>query len=356
RKEAERFVQQKKDEFEAGLPRDERHITLKQLCKKFLSVNQKEYTNGTLQNYQDTITRLQTYFHPTISIKQIRQEHAQEFIAQMDFIRQDYERKNEELSDSARNIVLRNCKKIWNTAVDWQYIIDNPFKKIKQVKATTQPWHRITVDEFNRIIEHTPTLRKQALYSVLYGCGFRLGEGLNILANGQNINFDAGVITIRNRPATKTIPPFSVKDKEDRTVPMPKRVSEILKQLYQELDPDCPFIFMTKERWAVVQQTWKRMRQEGRAREWQNWRLVCNPLRDFKIYCKRAGIQTDEKINLHGLRKGWACNLAENGISPKTLCELGGWSDPSVLHEYYSKATDANRDRARQVLDDLMGE
>ncbi|MHC5185572.1 MAG: hypothetical protein ACYSPI_15120, partial [Planctomycetota bacterium] len=75
RKEAERFVQQKQDEFEAGLSRDERHITLKQLCDKFLIVNQKEYTNGTLQNYQDTITRLQTYFHPTISIKQIRQEH-----------------------------------------------------------------------------------------------------------------------------------------------------------------------------------------------------------------------------------------------------------------------------------------
>jgi len=91
-------------------------------------------------------------------------------------------------------------------------------------------------------------------------------------------------------------------------------------------------------------------------REWQNWRLVCNPLRDFKRYCKRAGIQTDEKLNLHCLRKSWACNLAENGISPKTLCELGGWSDPSVLNEYYSKVTDANRDRAKQVLDELMGQ
>lgn len=98
------------------------------------------------------------------------------------------------------------------------------------------------------------------------------------------------------------------------------------------------------------------MKQVGRAREWQNWRLVCNPLRDFKRCCKRAGIQTDEKLTLHCLRKSWACNLAENGISPKTLCELGGWSDPSVLNEYYSKATDANKDRARQVLDDLMGE
>ena len=355
RKEAELFAQQKQDEFDAGLSRDERHISLEQLCKKFLSVNQKEYTNGTLQNYQDTITRLQTYFHPTISIKQIRQEHAQEFIAQMDYIRKDYASKSEELSGSARNIHVRNSKHIFNTAVEWKYILQNPFEKIKQVKPIVHPWHRITLDEFNRIIEHTPTLQKKALYTVQYGCGFRLGEALNMLRR-DNIDFEAGQVTLHNRPATQDIPPFLLKDKEARTVPMPKRVSEIVKQLYRELDADCPFIFMTKERWAVVQQTWQKMRQDGRAREWQNWRLVCNPLRDFKRYCKRAGIETDEKLNLHGLRKSWACNLAENGISPKTLCELGGWSDPSVLHEYYSKATDANRDRAKQVLDELMGQ
>jgi len=33
--------------------------------------------------------------------------------------------------------------------------------------------------------------------------------------------------------------------------------------------------------------------------------------------------------------------------------ELGGWSKPETLHEYYS---DANRDKARQVMDALMGE
>ena len=84
--------------------------------------------------------------------------------------------------------------------------------------------------------------------------------------------------------------------------------------------------------------------------------MLCNTLRDFTVYCKNAGIKTDSRLNLHCLRKSWACNLAENGISPKTLCELGGWSDPSVLHEYYSKATDANKNKAKQVLDDLMGE
>lgn len=356
RKDAERFLQQKKDEFEAGLSKDERHITIKQLCDKFIAVNQKEYTSGTINLYQDSIGRLLSYFHPSTPVHTIRQEHAQAFIAQLGYVRKDCLAQGDELSDSARNIKLRNCKKIFNTAVEWKYIIENPFKNIKQVKPTTKTWHRVTVEEFNSILEYIPTLRNKVFYSLLYGCGLRTGEALNLLNNGVNIDIENKQIQLKNRPATQNIPPFLLKDKEARNIPIPQKVLELIKKLNKEHDPHCPFLLMTKERWQTVQQTWHKMRKEGKAREWQNWRLVCNPLRDFKRVCKRAGIKTDEKLNLHCLRKGWACNLAENGVSPKTLCELGGWSDPSVLNEYYNKVTDANRDKARRILDELMGE
>ncbi len=204
--------------------------------------------------------------------------------------------------------------------------------------------------------ENTPTLRKKTFYAIQYGCGLRSGEALNLLKNGSNIDFETGHISLHNRPATEEIPPFLLKDKEARTIPIPKRVSDMLKQLYRELDHDSPFVFLTKQRWEIVKKNWQIMRKEGRARQWQNRNLLCNTLRDFKVSCKKAGIITDERLDLHCLRKSWACNLAENRVSPKTLCELGGWSDPSVLHEYYSKATDANKDLARQVLDDLMGQ
>ncbi len=81
-------------------------------------------------------------------------------------------------------------------------------------------------------------------------------------------------------------------------------------------------------------------------------RLKC----DYIICCIRAGIKTHEKLMLHCLRKSWACNLAENGIGNKTLLELGGWSDVRVLDEFYSKASDANKKKAVEVLDRLMEE
>ena len=355
RKEAERYVQTKQDEFELGLSRDTVRITLQELCDKFLKVNQKTYTAGTLDNYRFTIDRLTTFFSPHTLIQHIRQDHAEEFIAQIDYVAKEYEGKNGHISDSFRNIQLRNCKRIFNKAVEWRFITTSPFSSLKQVKATKRPWHRITVKEFKALLEYAPTLRHKGFLSVMMGCGLRSGEAFNILANGSNIDFKTSQIHLFSRPGTKDIPQFLLKDKEARNITMPNWVGSILKELYKEHDSACPFLFLTPDRWKVVQKKWQELREEGRSQEWQNNMLVNNKNRDFKTLCRRAGIITTDKLCLHNLRKSWSCALAEGGIAPKTLCELGGWSNPSTLHEYYSRVSDANRDRARQVLDELMG-
>ena len=356
RKHADQFAQQKTDEFEAGLSRDQRHITLKQLCDKFLAVNQREYTNGTLQNYQETIERLLTYFHPSTPLQHIKQEHAQEFIAKITYIRKEYVGKNLEISDSARNIQLRNCKRIFNVAKQWKYIQESPFAGIKQIKAVKQSWHRITVSEFKALMDQIPNLRTKAFYAIMYGCGLRSGEALNLLTTGRNIDFESNQIHLFSRPGTKQVPPFILKDKEARSITMPNWVKTLLEELYEELDPNCPFLFLTPDRWQVVQSKWIKLREQGKSREWQNYMLMNNLHRDFQQCCSKAGIKTADRLCIHCLRKSWACNLAENSIAPKTLCELGGWSNPNTLHEYYSKVSDANREKARQVLDDLMRE
>ena len=122
-------------------------------------------------------------------------------------------------------------------------------------------------------------VKVKVFYALLYGCGLRTGEALNLLNDDSWIDLKHGQIHLHNRPATQEIPPFLLKDKEARTIPIPRAVLEMLIQLKKETDPDCPFILLTKERWGVVQNTWQKMKNGGRAREWQDWRLVCNPLR-----------------------------------------------------------------------------
>ena len=354
RKDAEKFVQQKQDEFDAGMPRDQVNITLTQLCDKFVQTQQADYASGTMRNYLYTVTRLKDFFFSDILIGNIKQEHAEQFISQVDYISKYLINSGKDISDSARNIQLRNSKKIFNKALEWKYIRTNPFENIKQVKSNNRNWHKISVDEFKAILEKTPTIRKKAFYAIQYGCGLRAGEALNILIDGMNLDFQNNQVNLFNRPGSKEIPPFKLKDYEARSIRMPEWVVALLLQLYEQTDPGCPFLFLTGKRWDRVKDRWIRMRKAGRSKQWQNLMLQNNALREFKRHCRNAGIKTHERLMLHCLRKSWACNLAENGVPPQTLLKMGGWSSIETVQKFYLKNTDENEKKAVDVLDRLM--
>ncbi|HNT35855.1 MAG TPA: tyrosine-type recombinase/integrase [bacterium] len=356
RKDAERFVEEKKAEFQAGLPADQRDITLKQLCRKFMDTRPKAYSKAYRRGLEETIDRLLTYFSAVTSIRRIRIEDAEAFIASLEPTSPQYIAKGKELSDSALALHLRQAKTIFSTAQAWGYLKANPFQKVKLGNLRRREWHFISVEEFNAIIDQTPSLREKALYGVMYWCGLRFGEAANLRWEGRCIDFERGEISVFNRPATKTLPPFRVKDYEARIVPMNTWIMGMLKQLHALRQDHCPYVFLTPERLERVQDRWTTLQKARKSHDWENRFMLNSVLRDFKTRCCRAGIKTDLKLTLHGLRKSWATNLANSGkVPPKTLLELGGWSSIRTCEEFYLKNTDANRQRACQVLNELAG-
>ena len=353
KRDAERFIEEKLQDFEVGMPRDEKTINLEQLCDKFLKVRQHELKYSTIRGYQETITELKKYFYPSISIKSIRQEDAQGFVASLTLVSPCHINRGKELSDSARNKHLRQARSIFNKAVDWNYLRVNPFAKIKEVKPSRDEWHYFSPSEFKSIIDKTPDLRARALYYVLYYCGLRSGEALNLLWDGLNVDFESCRINITGRRGSREIPSFAIKDYEVRSVPMPQQVQKILLQLQEGSEEGCPFVFLTKKRYLKVKEKWSKMRKDGRAREWTNRQLLWNVLRNFKRRCIAAGIKTNEKTTLHCLRKSWACNLANAGTPIQTLMKLGGWSKPETCQKYYLKSSDENEKKVVRILDEL---
>ena len=170
----------------------------------------------------------------------------------------------------------------------------------------------------------------------------------------MNLDFQNNQVNLFNRPGSKEIPPFKLKDYEARSIRMPEWVVALLLQLYEQTDPGCPFLFLTGKRWDRVKDRWIRMRKAGRSKQWQNLMLQNNALREFKRHCRNAGIKTHERLMLHCLRKSWACNLAENGVPPQTLLKMGGWSSIETVQKFYLKNTDENEKKAVDVLDRLM--
>ena len=111
---------------------------------------------------------------------------------------------------------------------------------------------------------------------------------------------------------------------EERSVPMPRTVIDILVKLHEKSETNNPFVFLSKERFERVQKKWSEKRELGIAGDWVNRNLVNNSLRNFKVHCRNAGIKTREKLNLHCLRKSYATNLANAGTPVHTFDEIDG--------------------------------
>ena len=357
KKEAQKFKEELRKQHETGLLLDRKDVTLGELCEIFINDRKDRFQYSTLVGYRDTINELLKYFSPSVSIKRILPEHAQQFSNSRKLVNWSHIRKGKKLSDSAKNKHLRQSKTIFTLAVELGFLVKNPFRNIKQRRVRKEHWHYINPSEFKSILQKTESLSTRTFYAVMYGCGLRFGEAVNLLWNGTNIDFEHSIISIRNRKGTKNIPPFFVKDYEDRTLPMPKWVSDMLIELQMKLTEQCPFLFLTKKRYEMVKKKWQRFIMEGREAEWQNKHLTDNALRDFKRTCRAAGIKTNEKLTIHCLRKSYACNLANSGKVPAhTLLELMGHSDIKTCSEYYLKTISANKKKAVEILEEIMEE
>ena len=365
KRDAELFMADKIAEFNEGLPWDQLNITLGKLCDKFMTTRKMLLTNSTIKDYEDTLNRLKNYFGTGKSLKAIRQEDAETFINNMVNVNPEKKSNCNPLADSTRNKILKYIKKIFKTACEWGYIRKNPFLGIKTKKPRRKSWYYIRPEEFNLILSKVPPIRRKgepprenirikALYSVMYGCGLRYGEAINLLWDGRNIDFDNNRINITNRPGTKDIPSFMIKDYECRSVPMPRWVIDILTKLQSESTEGCPFVFMTPRRWGRVKETWQKMIKDGKEDEWENKLLLNNVLRDFKKTCVSAGIKTNDKLTIHCLRKAYGTNLANASTPAHTLKELMGHASIQTTTEFYLYSSDANEERAVAALDRIM--
>jgi integrase len=366
KRDAELFMADKIAEFDEGLPRDQHDIILGKLCDKFLATRKKLLTNSTIRDYEDTLNRLKNYFGTGKILKTIRQEDAEAFINNMVNVCPENKSNGNPLADSTRNKILKYTKKIFKTTCEWGYIRKSPFQGIKTKKLRRKPWYYLRPEEFNIILTKVPLIRRKgeqprenirikALYSIMYGCGLRYGEAANLLWDGRNIDFENNRINIINRPGTKDIPSFLIKDYECRSVPLPRWVVDILTKLQSESSEGCPFVFMTARRWARVQDKWLKMRKDGKEDEWENKLLLNNVLRNFKKTCVAAGIKTNDQLTIHCLRKAYGTNLANCSTPAHTLKELMGHASIQTTMEFYLYSGDANEERAVAALDRMMG-
>lgn len=347
---AEQFAAEQTTDFGKGRQRDRpEDISLKDFLADWLKVRRRELRPESVKLYKNTIDRLLHYFGSQTLLSKVIPRLAARFIAEMERL----DGKGRELSTWARHKGLRHCKTIFGTAVDWELIPKNPFKKVKPPKLLVSPWHYLRPGEYKRLLDASPSLRHKATYALAYTAGLRFGELYSL--TWANVDLADGEVKIRNRRATAALPPFHIKDYEARDIDIPQHTINILEDLrtyYAATDEQTPYVLLDRQRFETIIAKWQRCRQQGRP--WRNQDMSNNTNRGLRLHVKRAGVELEAPLSIHTLRKSCIQNWANNNSNPKVTQRLAGHADLKTTMKYYAQIGKSERAQAAQVIDDLL--
>ncbi|MBR9861474.1 tyrosine-type recombinase/integrase [bacterium] len=299
------MIQHKDDAIEHKRNISAAKETLEEHITSFLQfMNSKGLSENTKKVYLSVIELFFLCFKET-KPDQITNENVEEFIS-TEIVQKGYSRSYQKQVVSALKCYYRN-------RTDFQLNLES-LPKIK--KSRTLP-KVLSNDEVRRIIECTRNLKHRTILMIMYGCGLRIGELLNLRLT--DIQSDRLQITI-----------IQGKGFKDRVVPISNQILENLRAYYKAYKPKTYLFESTKPGIPY-------------SRESVNQFL--------KRYAKQAGIQ--KRVYAHMLRHSYATHLLETGVSLRHIQELLGHSSSTTteIYTYVSRAQMKNIPSPYDLLD-----
>ncbi len=170
--------------------------------------------------------------------------------------------------------------------------------------------------EVSKIIRATENLKHRTMLSLIYGCGLRRGELLQL--KPHDILSDRGVMVIRQG-----------KGRKDRLVPISEVTVDMLRKYYRSYRP---------KKWLFEGQI------AGERYSERSIQMV------LKRSLKRAGIK--KPVTLHWLRHSYATHLLEAGTDLRYIQEILGHKS-SRTTEIYTHVSNLSISRIKSPLDSL---
>lgn len=174
----------------------------------------------------------------------------------------------------------------------------------------------LSKEEVKAILDAPVNLKHRAMLSLIYACGLRRSELLNL--KPSDVDSKRGLLIIRQ-----------AKGRKDRVAPIPDRMVEMLREYYKRYRPKV---------WLF----------EGQK---PGMRYSPTSLQEvLKAAIEKAGV--NRNATLHWLRHSYATHLLENGTDLRFIQELLGHKS-SRTTEVYTHVTDNSIKKIRSPFDDL---
>ena len=172
----------------------------------------------------------------------------------------------------------------------------------------------LTFEEVKRIIDETKNIKHRLIIKLLYGCGLRLSEVINL--KKEDINFEEGLIHIE-----------LAKGRKDRFVKIPESLKDELKG-YCSLD-NSNILFVSNRGGKLTTKTVQKIVQNS---------------------ARKAGIK--KRVYPHLLRHSFATHLLEQGTDLRIIQKLLGHSDVKTT-QFYTQVSQASIKNIKSPLDSI---
>lgn len=184
-------------------------FTLSQFKDEYLKYAKLRFSKSYVERSIEPAFKLLIEFAGDIPLKQLDLKTLDNFIIN---------KFNSTKSGAA--LYYHTLKAAFSKAVNWNYLSDNPLKKIKAPKVPKSNPVFISEAELNLILEKTTNQNLKNIFTVAFYTGMRLSEILNMKSSW--IDTQQNIITLKNSVD------FTTKSKKEIIIPIHPRIASIV--------------------------------------------------------------------------------------------------------------------------------
>ena len=272
--------------------------------EKFIQLlRSKRYSDNTIKTYSDAL-KIFLQFYSDKPLSEITNEDIISFNNQYIF-------KNG-LSASYQNQIV-NAAKLFFREIENTKLNPELIHRPKRTKALPNV---LSKEEIKAILEALGNIKHRAMLSLIYSCGLRRSELLNL--KPTDIDSKRNIVIIRQS-----------KGRKDRIVPLSEKILEMLREYYKSYKPQI---------WLFEGQN------KGERYSEQSLQSV---LKQALEKCK-----INKLVTLHWLRHSYATHLLESGTDLRYIQELLGHNS-SKTTEIYTHVSTKSLQNIKSPFDDL---
>ena len=263
----------------------------------------KRYSANTISTYADAVKQFLTYY----SEKDISTLNNDDIVSYVynHIVKQGY-------SFSYQNQLI-NAVKLFFREVEKSEI---KIEKLQRPRREHKLPNVLSKEEVKLIVEAPTNTKHRAMLSLIYACGLRRSELLNL--KSKDVDSKRHLLIIRNAKGYK-----------DRVVPISEKLIEMLRAYYKKYKPKI---------WLFEgQKIGEQYSEESLAKVLKNALTLCN---------------IKKPVTLHWLRHSYATHLLESGTDLRYIQELLGHKS-SKTTEIYTHVSQKSIQQIRSPYDDL---